>query len=234
MLSNLFDINVIMYTFPIPGYGTDHYNMSYLEFWVTLVNLWSVIAFRKNSIWAYPTSVVAGIGMTVLFYQINLYSEQFINMYYVVISLVGWYWWTRKNNDGNDKYPIRYLPATTSCALVLIMSALVYLLGANIDLIFSTMAAPIAALLGETYIHVPAQLPYWDAFTTVTAGFAMYLLTKRYVESWILWILVNIVSIGLYYYRGVLFLSLEYAVFLVNAAYAWYQWHKHSEGYDAL
>ena len=96
----------------------------------------------------------------------------------------------------------------------------------NIDLIFNAMAQIVASAIGVEYIHTPAATPFWDAATTVMSIAAMYLLTRKYVEAWVLWIIVDVVCAGLYLYRGVLFLSLEYLVFLGNAIFALYQWHK--------
>lgn len=229
MLSTIFDINAIMYTFPLAGWGTDTYSMSYLEFWVVIFNLWSVIAFRKNSLWAYPTSIIACTGWAAMAYQLNLYSDQILNLYFVGISVIGWIMWTRKGSDGTDKYKIQYMPGVKQVGTLVGLAAGTLLLGTYINEIFTAIATPVAALLGETYEHYPAATPYWDAFTTVTSFFAMYMLTKRYVESWILWIAVNVVTVGLYYYRGVYFFSAEYVIFLANAIFAWYQWHKISK-----
>ncbi|CAL9964734.1 PnuC-like nicotinamide mononucleotide transport [Vibrio phage D148] len=229
MLDLLFNINSIMYTFPLAGWGTDTYSMSYLEFWVVIFNLWSVIAFRKNSLWAYPTSIIACTGWAVMAYQLNLYSDQILNLYFVGISVIGWVMWTRKSSDGTDKYKIKYMTRKQQIEAVVGLGIGVYALGTYIDPIFAAIATPVATLFGETYKHYPASLPYWDAFTTVTSFFAMYMLTKRYVESWILWTAVNVVTIGLYYYRGVYFFSAEYVIFLVNSIFALYQWHKLSK-----
>lgn len=229
MLDLLFNINSIMYTFPLAGWGTDTYSMSYLEFWVVIFNLWSVIAFRKNSLWAYPTSIVACTGWAVMAYQLNLYSDQLLNLYFIGISVVGWIWWCQKSQDGSDKYEIKYMDRSSQVVTVIGLVLWVAVLGTYIDPIFTAIATPVAYLLGETYIHTPASLPYWDAFTTVTSFFAMYLLTKRYVESWYLWMAVNVVTVGLYFYRGVYFFSAEYVIFLANSVFAAYQWHKLSK-----
>lgn len=229
MLSTIFDINSIMYTFPLAGWGTDTYSMSYLEFWVVIVNLWSVMAFRKNSLWAYPTSIIACTGWAAMAYQLNLYSDQILNLYFIGISVIGWIMWKQKSADGSDKYKISYMTGKKQIATVVGLIAGVALLGTYIDPIFTAIATPVAAMFGETYEHYPAALPYWDAFTTVSSFFAMYMLTKRYVESWILWTAVNVVTIGLYYYRGVYFFSAEYVIFLANSIFALYQWHKLSK-----
>ena len=233
MLDTLFNINTIMYTFPIAGWGVDTYAMSYLEFWVSLLNLGSVIAFRKNHISAYPLSIIACAGLAVMFYQINLYSDQLLNIYFIVISIFGWIWWKKKKDDGSELFSIRYMNKASQLRMIVASVISIVLLGTFIDPIFSSLATLVATILGESYTHTNAALPYWDATTTVLSVFAMYLLTRRYVESWILWVIVNVISVGLYYYRGVLFLSLEYIIFLANAIYAWYLWHKESLSYSS-
>ena len=224
MFEYLFSINNTLFTVPYFDYA-----VSVVELWSTILGLWCVIAFRKDSMWAYPTGILNSLGFIAIFYQIQLYSDLLLNFYFIGVSVLGWFWWSQKKSDGTSKLKIKYMTPNVRGLWLIGLVAGTYVLGANIDVIFNAMAQFVAAILGTTYAHTPAAMPFWDASTTVMSLAAMFLLTRKYVEAWILWVIVDVICIALYAYRGVMFLSLEYAIFLANAAFAVYQWHKLSK-----
>ncbi len=226
MFEALLSIKNIIFTVPLAGFGTDTYPVSLVELWSTILGLWCVIAFRKNSKWAYPIGILNSIGFIAIFYQIQLYSDLLLNFYFIGISILGWIWWNKKNVVGEDELKIRYMSASGCMALGATIGFSTIILGSNIDVVFNFLATSVAWVLGKEYTHIAAAYPYWDASTTVMSFLAMYLLAKRYVESWILWVIVDVICIGLYYVKGVHALSVEYFIFLLNAVYAVYQWNK--------
>lgn len=131
-----------------------------------------------------------------------------------------------EDNTGQDAYKIRHMETVHAGLLVLGIAASTLLLGSNIDAIFTFMGSTVAYVLGTEYTHYPAAYPYWDAFTTSASLAAMYLMARRYVESWVLWTIVNIVCVVLYFHKGVIAMSAEYLVFLANSVYGLYQWNK--------
>ena len=226
MLEFLFDIKNIAFIVPLSGFGTDTYSVSWLELWATVLGLAAVIGARLNKVWWYPLGILNSIGFIAIFYQIQLYSDLLLNFYFIAISIFGWWVWTRRKSDGSEEYPIQYMDTNDQFLTIMSIILGTVLLGTFIDPIFNSMAQLVASVLGTTYSHTPAAMPYWDAATTVMSIAAMYLLAKRKVESWILWVIVDIICVGLYAYRGVAAMSVEYFIFLANAVYALYQWHK--------
>lgn len=226
MLELLFDIKNIAFVVPLSGFGTDTYAVSWLELWATVLGLAAVIGARLNKVWWYPLGILNSVGFIAIFYQIQLYSDLLLNFYFIAISIFGWWVWTRRKSDGSEEYPIQYMNTLDQILTVALIVVGTVLLGTYIDPIFNGMAQSVASVLGTTYTHTPAAMPYWDAATTVMSIAAMYLLAKRKVESWILWVIVDIICVGLYAYRGVAAMSVEYFIFLANAVYALYQWHK--------
>lgn len=226
MLSELFSISNIAFTVPLAGFGTDHYNVSWLELWSTILGLAAVIGARLNKVWWYPLGIANSVGFIAIFYQINMYSDLLLNFYFIVISFLGWWMWVQKDKTGAEAFPIRRLGSLGQTVLLLFVVGGTILLGQNIDVVFSSMASVVASATQTTYTHIPAALPYWDASTTVMSVAAMYLLAKRYVESWVLWVVVDIICIGLYMYKGVIAMAAEYFIFLLNAILALYQWDR--------
>lgn len=211
----MFDIANVIYV--VPWF---EYKLSLVELWATLLGLWFVIAFRKESIWAYPIGIINSIGFIAIFYQVQLYSDLLLNAYFILISLLGWYWWLRKDSSGKPEVTISFMTWSHRTTWILAIGIFTYVLGSNIDLIFSN----IASLFVSNYEHIPAATPYWDALTTVMSIAAMYLLTRKYVEAWLLWVIIDVICICLYFYRDIPFLALEYLVFLANAVLAVKQW----------
>lgn len=225
MLQELFSINNVVYNIPFSGFGTSTYPISLVELWATVLGLASVIGAALNKRWWYYVGILNSIGFIAIFYQIQLYSDLLLNFYFIGMSLLGLYWWSQKTSSGEDKYQIRYMTYESRMAHFQAIVLFVVLLGYFIDPVFNVMASFVAYFVGTEYVHVPAALPYWDATTTVLSIVAMKLLAERKVEAWILWIIVDVICVGLYAYKGVTALAIEYFIFLINAIVAFCFWH---------
>lgn len=229
MLQELFSINNILFNIPFSGFGSDVYPISLVEFWATILGLASVIGAALNKRWWYGVGILNSIGFIAIFYQVQLYSDLLLNFYFIFMSILGLYWWSKKNALGDDLYKISYMTQYSQLVHIVVMAIAIIILGSNIDFIFNAMAVFVASILGTEYEHIPASMPYWDATTTVLSIVAMKLLAERKVEAWILWIIVDVICVGLYAYKGVTALAIEYFVFLINAIVALIFWHKFSK-----
>jgi nicotinamide mononucleotide transporter len=228
-LSFLFDINEVAFIIPLAGYDSATYPISWLELWATITGLISVIGARMNKIWWYPIGILNCIGFGFIFYQIQLYSDLLLNVYFLLITFYGWVLWKRKRLDGTELYKIRHLDKLLIPGMIIILLLTSFSLGLYIDILFNGIGNFVAQLIGTNYVHQPASFPFIDAFTTVASVAAMYLLIKRYVESWYLWTIVNTVCIVLYAHKGVVMMSAEYVLFWVNSIVGAYQWHKQAK-----
>src|SRR5690606_10869307 len=130
-----------------------------------------------------------------------------INAYSFFMSIYGWYFWSRTD----DKAEVT--PATWPNGRG-IMVALCLLL-----LFFGLLAFSLVALSDST-------VPYWDAFTTASAFVGMYLMAKKKVENWIAWIVTDLVSIPLYFYKGLVLTSLQFLLFTILAVIGLMAWIK--------
>lgn len=223
---DIFSITNIAFNVPLPGYGgSDTYALSWIELVSSVLALAAVIGARLNKTWWYPLGILNSIGFIAIFYQVQLYSDLLLNAYFIVISVFGWWIWTRRRPGGTHEYRIRNMDFRDAILMSGGLSVAIVVLGLVIDTLFSS----VAGLFVSDYVHTPAAMPFVDATTTVLSVAAMYLLAKRYVESWVLWIIIDVICVIKYAMTGVLFLSLEYSVFLLNAIFALYQWNKLKE-----
>jgi nicotinamide mononucleotide transporter len=206
-----FDVSNTFFTFL-------NYPVSYLEFVGTILNLVCVILVARRNILTWPIGIAGVILFGILFYQINLYADFFEQIYYFITGIIGWYMWSSsRRNNGDSKVDVSTNSLTNNmwwiCGIVL-ASALASWVLINIHRWLPTLFTS------------PASLPVIDATTTVMSFAAQYLMMKRKIENWLLWIVIDVIAIWLYWYKEVPFVSLLYAIFLINALYGLYAWNK--------
>jgi nicotinamide mononucleotide transporter len=193
------------------------YPMSYLEFFGTLFNLACVWLVARNNIWNWPIGILGVILFGVLFYQIQLYSDLIEMGYFLITGFYGWWAWTYYKNKGKDKKEFKITRNklwhnSVYAGIIIIGTLIMGYLMSNIHLYI------------PQFFQIPASYPYLDAFTTVLSFTATILMIYKKIESWPIWILVDIIGIGLYYAKGVVFVSLLYFIFLIIASKGLYNW----------
>jgi len=195
------------------------YPISFLEFTGTVINLLCVILVARRNILTWPLGIVGVVLFGILFYQINLYADFFEQIYYFITSVMGWYMWAAvRRRNPEDKH----------------ISVERNSIKANIAWVAGITGISVIATWALSNIHIwlpmlfpePASLPALDATTTVMSFAAQYLMMKRKLENWYLWILVDVIAIWLYWYKEVPFIALLYVVFLFNAIYGWWAWKR--------
>ncbi|NCU37732.1 nicotinamide riboside transporter PnuC [Candidatus Saccharibacteria bacterium] len=207
-----FDVNNTFFT--LLGYP-----ISYLEFTGTILNLICVILVARRNILTWPIGIAGVVLFGILFYQINLYADFFEQIYYFITGIVGWYMWaTVKNKKAeDDKVIIETNSLTTN---------LIWIGGIAVVSLVTTWALMHIHEWLPTLFPEPAALPAIDATTTIMSFAAQYLMMKRKLENWYLWIVVDVVAIWLYWYKEVPFISLLYLIFLFNAFYGLWAWKR--------
>lgn len=197
------------------------YPMSYIEFFGTVFNIWCVYLTTKGKVLSWPVGMAGIILYFFLFYQIRLYSDLLEQIYFFVMSIYGWYLWVRPKNIGERQTNGELKISTNSSR-----AHQWYLVAIGvISIVLGSMVARIHLIVPRLFPE-PASFPYLDAFTTVLSFAATILMAKKKVESWYLWILVDIIGIWLYYVKGVKFISLEYVIFLGLALHGCFAWRR--------
>jgi nicotinamide mononucleotide transporter len=180
----------------------------------------SVWYSRKENILVYPTGLVNTIFYIYLSYKGHLLGEASVNLYYTIMSIYGWYLWTRKKED----HQTLVLQITQSTKkewfMQLAFFATFYIL------IFVSLTFAKAAF-------APEAIPWADAFASATAYTGMWLMAKKKVESWIWWILTNMASIPLYFIKGYAFTSVQFIVLLILAFAGLKSWYQKSKQINA-
>jgi nicotinamide mononucleotide transporter len=142
-----------------------------------------------------------------VFYNSKLYADTGLQVIYVVLNAYGWYHWLYGGKNRTE------LPVSrTSARLWLLLVAL----GA-------TGTALIGTLLSQ---KTDAALPYTDAATTSTSLVAQWMMTRKLVENWIIWVAVDVVYIGMYIYKSLFVTAVLYLIFLILSAMGYVQWRR--------
>ncbi|MCU0349415.1 MAG: nicotinamide riboside transporter PnuC [Flavobacterium sp.] len=171
-----------------------------------IVSVWFA---KKNNILVYPTGLVSTLIFVYILLEFQLYGDLIINFYYSIMSILGWYLWSRTKN-GADEFPISVMNKK--------------------DFIISVMIF-IVTLLFVVFVYLffdkfTDWTAYVDAFTTGLFFVGMWLMAKRKVENWILWILADIISVPLYFHKGLTFSSLQFSIFTILAILGYLEWKK--------
>lgn len=180
-----------------------------LELFAVTMNIFSVIYAKRNSILVYPTGLI-GTGIFVyILYNFSLLGDMIINFYFVLMSIYGWYYWAQRK-DGEVMHNVSRT-STKEYYIILILGITSLL---SIYVIYNF------------YDKWDSWTAYVDTITTAIFFVAMYLMARRKVESWIFWIIGDIITIPLYFYKGLTISSIQYLIFLILAILGYISWKK--------
>lgn len=207
-MPDLLSVNTIFFT-------VLDYPLSYVEFFGTVLYLASVWLIARKNIWTWPTGILSVALYMTLFFQIQLYSDALEQVYYLVASVYGWWFWSRtvSRADTANGFAISSRRSLVTWAS-------------------TTLAVGFALGFVMTNIHTwapvlfpaPASYPFIDAITTIMSLSAMWLMARKRAESWVYWILVDFAAIWLYFTKGIMFVGWLYVVLLGIALYGFQKW----------
>lgn len=193
-----------------------------LELLAVVTSLLYVILAAKGNIWCWPAAILSTVLYTVIFYDVYLWMDSALQLYYLVMALYGWYCWRKNAATPCDD------SGTENLANNVNNQALWYsqwsLQRHSIAIITLTLLSLALGWLMATY--TPTHFPYLDSATTVFAVFATYLLTQKVLENWLYFIVIDFVSIYLYIEKGLVATAALFACYVVLASYGYWQWRK--------
>lgn len=181
----------------------------FLELVGVLFGLASVWYAKKDSILVFPTGIVSTTIYIYLLWKWQLLGDMSINFYYTIMSVYGWYHWTRKKGT-TDLYPIAQISKSeVKWAIVIFVLTLVAVV-----------------LIYDFFDKFTQWSSYVDTLTTGLFFVGMWLMAKRKIEHWIFWIIGDIISIPLYFIKGYTFTSIQYLIFTIIAIFGYIEWKK--------
>lgn len=196
-----------MLDYIIEGLVNGFYETTILEWIAVTMGVLSVWYSMKENILVYPTGIVSTAIYIYITFQFKIYADMGVNTYYTAVSIYGWYYWLNTDSNANQ------IPVTKNSLNENIFS-IALLMGSFLILAY--------ALKNFT----DSDVPIWDAATTSVAILGMWLMARKKLESWIAWIVTDLISIPLYFYKGLVLTSFQFIIFTVIAFMGYYAWRK--------
>ena len=185
---------------------------STLEFIAVLAGIASVWFSKKEQVLVYPVGLINTTIFVYLSIKGHLLGEASVNIYYTIMSVYGWWLWTRKNDAQQIILQIQFSTSKERLQQLLFFAS------------FYTVLY--TALYFSQASFAPGAIPWADALSSATAYTGMWLMAKKKVESWYWWIATNICSIPLYFVKGYVFTSVQFLVLLILAIAGLIEWRK--------
>ena len=198
-----------IFDFLFSQYSSYSPSFIYLELFAVIMNIISVVYAKRNNILVYPTGLI-GTGIFVyILLNFSLLGDTIINAYFFLMSIYGWYFWSRKKDEvfinqvsTINRNEIKYL-------VILAISSLI-----SIYFVY------------DYFDKWNNWTAYLDNITTAIFFVAMWLMARRKVESWIFWIIGDLITVPLYFYKGLTISSIQYIIFLILAVLGYISWKK--------
>ena len=169
-----------------------------------LVCVWLTI---RQNLWCWPTGIVSTALFVYVFFEARLLSDAALQVIFIVLQIYGWYHWLYGGRDGRDSLPVADI-APKEAAL------------------WGAVIVVGTASVGRLTTEMDAALPYWDAFTTVASLVAQYLMARKVVQAFLLWMTVDVVAIGIYTVKDLYVTAGLYVVFLCLATLGFLGWRR--------
>jgi nicotinamide mononucleotide transporter len=157
---------------------------------------------------AWPLACLSSLLYFALFWNSRLYGDAGLQIFFALIALWGWWQWLRGTRADGTALQVSALPSRTVPWLLVALA----------------LAWPATGLFLKTYTDT--DVPWWDAFPTAASVIGQWLLGRKYIENWFAWIVVNVVSVGLFAYKGLWLTVLLYLLFIAMSFAGWRAWQR--------
>jgi len=182
---------------------------NYIELLGAIFGLLYIILSIRQNIWCWPVGLITSALYIYVFYITKFYADMGLQVYYLVVSIYGWYFWLfGGKSKKTDDLKISSVKFNLSIYLVIATGVLFGI---------------IAYILVN---YTDSEIPYWDAFTTAGSFIATWMLARKIIEHWLVWIIIDAVSLGLYIYKGLYATVILFAVYTVLAVTGYIEWKK--------
>ncbi len=181
---------------------------NYIEVLGAVLGLVYIFLSIRQNIFTWPVGLLTSALYIYVFFKTKFYADMALQVYYVGVSIYGWYYWMKGNPGKENKLPVVHTPRKFRIPLMII------------SMVFFLFIAWIL----KNFTDSP--IPFWDAFTTAFSLTATWMLARKYLETWLIWIVVDIVSTILYAVKDLWATVILFTVYTGMAAVGYFQWRK--------
>ncbi|MRS13904.1 nicotinamide riboside transporter PnuC [Enterobacteriaceae bacterium RIT691] len=196
--------------------GAGGYDLSWIEAVGTIAGLLCIWLASLEKISNYAFGLINVTLFAIIFFQIQLYASLLLQLFFFAANIYGWYAWSRQTSQHEAELQIRWLPLRKAVVWLMACVAAIGLMTAFIDPVFAFLTRVAVAVMQGLGMNVvmpqlqPDAFPFWDSCMMVLSIAAMILMTRKYVENWLLWVIINVISVVIFARQGVYAMSLEY------------------------
>lgn len=196
--------------------GAGGYDLSWIEAVGTLAGLLCIWLASLEKISNYAFGLINVTLFAIIFFQIQLYASLLLQQFFFAANIYGWYAWSRQNSQQEAELQIRWLPLPKAIAWFVACVVAIGLMTVYINPVFAFLTRIAVAAMSGIGLQVtmpvlqPDAFPFWDSCMMVLSIAAMILMTRKYVENWLLWVIINVISVVIFALQGVYAMSLEY------------------------
>lgn len=173
--------------------------------------LLAVYFLIKENILTWPAGIIYVLISFVIFYQVKLYADFILHIFFLIMNIYGWYYWVNGRKKENAEVPVTTTSTATLIKLLLLSALGIGILGYSLS------------------NYTDASLPYWDSTTTILSLTGMWLTAKKKIENWHFWFVVDVLATGIYFYKGIYFYAFLYLVYIAMAIIGYIEWKKSLE-----
>lgn len=180
---------------------------NYLEILGTIVGLVYLYLEYKADIWLWLASIIMPAIYLVVFYDAGLYADTAINIYYLAVAIYGWFSW-KFGSSSKKELPISHITTRQAVAMVVL---------------YAIMQVAISLALQHL---TDSDVAWFNGLTSALSVVGMWMLARKWIEQWIVWIVVDILSAGLYCYKGLYLTAILYALYAIIAIFGYRKWRQ--------
>ncbi|MFV0263276.1 MAG: nicotinamide riboside transporter PnuC [Kluyvera sp.] len=198
--------------------GAGGYDLSWIEAVGTIAGLLCIWLASLEKIVNYLFGLINVTLFAIIFFQIQLYASLLLQLFFFAANLYGWYAWSRQNSQHEAELQIRWLPLPKALAWLAACVVAIALMTLYIDPVFAVLTRVAVNVMQGLGMNVvmptlqPDAFPFWDSCMMVLSIAAMVLMTRKYVENWLLWVIINVISVAIFTLQGVYAMALEYLI----------------------
>jgi nicotinamide mononucleotide transporter len=181
-------------------------NQSLLETLGVITGILCVYLAAKNNIWNWPIAIISVLIYVFIFFESKLYADTGLQIYFLVMNFYGWYFWSRK--EIHQKVPVSSISLKE--IILSVLAIIVFTAGLGYFL----------------YMGTDASFPFVDSFCTACSLIAQVFLARKVLETWLIWIFVDIIYVGVYIVKDLHLTAGMYALYIVIAAIGYRDWRK--------
>ncbi|WP_407704061.1 nicotinamide riboside transporter PnuC [Zophobihabitans entericus] len=213
--------------------GSGGYDLSYIEAIGTICGLLCIYLASIEKTINYLFGLLNVSLFAIIFFQINLYASLMLQVFFFIANIYGWYAWTRvKEGTQEVELKTRWMSAPKLITTIIICAVFIGLLTVYIDPVFKVLTDIVVNGLNAVGFNItmpelePDAYPFWDSTMMVLSIVAQILMTRKYVENWIIWVIINLISIVIFSLQGVYAMAIEYAILTFIALNGVKMWQK--------